>query len=285
MAHDPGTSAPLNSRKERRVNILAARRRSPMALLVVLLLGLAFTGTAYAALQPSAAPGTSATTVSADDIEAGEQLFLANCASCHGTNAEGNREAGPSLHGVGAAAVDFQVATGRMPLPAPAVQARRNASQVQFSSEQITQMAAYVDSLAPGPPVPDEEWLDWEQGDPAAGGAIYRTNCAMCHNSSGTGGALTRGKYAPTLMNVEPEHIYEAMLTGPQSMPVFNDQNITPEEKRDVIAFLKGIEEGGNDHGGASMGSLGPAGDALFVWTLGIGAFLAAAVWLGRKAA
>lgn len=264
---------------------LAARRRSPMALLVLLVLGLCFTGTAYAALQPSAPPGTSSTTVSTDDIEAGRQLFLGNCASCHGTNAEGNGEAGPSLHGVGAAAVDFQVATGRMPLPGPDVQAARNISQVHFSEEEIAQMAAYIDSLAPGPDVPDEQWLDYSQGDIANGGAVYRTNCAMCHNSSGTGGALTRGKYAPTLMNVEPQHIYEAMLTGPQSMPVFNDQNITPEEKRDVIAFLKAVEDGANDEGGHTLGSLGPAGDALFAWTLGILAFIAAAVWLGRKAA
>ncbi|MFX0537300.1 c-type cytochrome [Ornithinimicrobium sp. Y1847] len=264
---------------------LAARRRSPMAVLLVLLLGLMFTGTAYAALQPKAAPGTSAATVSQEDIEAGHQLFLGNCASCHGLNGEGVENVGPSLVGAGAAAVDFQVATGRMPLPAPGVQAARNISQVKFSEEQITQLAAYVDSLGPGPAVPDAEWIDPAQGDIAAGGAAYRTNCAMCHNSSGTGGALTRGKYAPTLRGVEPQHIYEAMLTGPQSMPVFNDNNLTPEEKRDIIAFLHYIEEGGNDYGGAGLGNLGPSGDALFVWTLGIGTMIAAAVWLGRKAA
>lgn len=263
---------------------LAARRRSPLALLVLLLLGLMFTGTAYAALQPTARPGTSAATSSTEEIAAGEQLFLANCASCHGTNAEGSN-AGPSLHGVGAASVDFQVATGRMPLPAPGVQAQRNVAQVKFDEGQISAMAAYVDSLAPGPAVPDSEWYDPELGDQANGGAIYRTNCAMCHNSSGTGGALTRGKYAPTLMGVEPVHVYEAMLTGPQAMPVFNDQNITPEEKRDVVAFLHAIDNGANDHGGAGMGNMGPAGDTLFAWTIGIAAFLGAAIWLGRKAA
>lgn len=264
---------------------LAARRRSPLALLVLLILGLAFTGTAYAALQPSAPPGTASTTASADDIAAGEELFLSNCASCHGTNAGGNGEAGPSLVGVGAAAVDFQVATGRMPLPGPDVQAARNVSQVKFSEEEIAQLAAFVDSLGPGPDVPEAQWLDASEGDIDNGGAVYRTNCAMCHNSSGTGGALTRGKYAPTLMGVDEQHIYEAMLTGPQSMPVFNDQNITPEEKRDVIAFLKNIEEGGNSEGGHTLGSLGPAGDALFAWTIGILLFIGAAVWLGRKAA
>ncbi|WP_151524108.1 cytochrome bc1 complex diheme cytochrome c subunit [Serinicoccus kebangsaanensis] len=267
------------------MSFLAARRRSPLALLVLILLGLAFTGTAYAALQPTASPGTSSASASADEIAEGRELFLGNCATCHGANGEGNGNDGPSLHGVGAASVDFQVATGRMPLPAPGVQAERNISQVKFSEEQIEALAAYVDSLAPGPDVPEEQWLDYAEGDVDNGGAVYRTNCAMCHNSSGTGGALTRGKYAPTLMGVDEQHIYEAMLTGPQSMPVFNDQNITPEEKRDVIAFLKSIEEGGNDHGGHTLGSFGPAGDALFAWTLGVLAFIAAAVWLGRKAA
>lgn len=264
---------------------LAARRRSPLALLVLLLLGLCFTGTAYAALQPSPATGTSASTVSPDDIEAGKQLFLGNCSSCHGTNAEGNGTAGPSLHGVGAASVDFQVATGRMPLPGTGVQADRNVAEVKFTPEEIAQMAAYVDSLAPGPGIPDEEYIDLEGADIAAGGAAYRTNCAMCHNSSGTGGALTRGKFAPTLMGVEPQHMYEAMVTGPQSMPVFNDQNLSPQEKENIIAFLVFLDEGGASHGGAGWGDLGPAGDALFVWTLGIGSLIAAAVWLGRKAA
>ncbi|SOC51692.1 menaquinol-cytochrome c reductase cytochrome c1 subunit precursor [Ornithinimicrobium cerasi] len=272
-------------RKDRRVSSPAALRRSPLALLVVLFLGLCFTGTAYAALQPAVPPGTSSSTVSPEDIEAGKQLFLGNCATCHGTNGQGVDPIGPSLVGVGAASVDFQVSTGRMPLPAPQVQADRNASQVQFSEEQITQLAGYIDSLGPGPDVPSEEWLDLENADIAAGGASYRTNCAMCHNSSGTGGALTRGKYAPTLMGVEAQHIYEAMVTGPQSMPVFNDQNLPPQEKENIIAFLKNIEEGGNSYGGAGIGSYGPAGDALFVWTIGIGSLIALAVWIGRKAA
>lgn len=264
---------------------LAARRRSPLAIVIVLFLGLSLTGTAYAALQPKAAPGTSGSTASMQELEAGRKLFLANCASCHGTNAQGNGSYGPSLVGVGAAAVDFQVATGRMPLAAPGVQAPANRDAIAFSTEEITVMAQYIGSLGPGPDVPDAKYLDLEGADIANGGKIYRSNCAMCHNSSGAGGALTRGKYAPSLMNVEPQHIYEAMLTGPQSMPVFNDANITPEEKRNVIAFLKDIEEGGTSYGGHALGSLGPAGDAIFIWTFGVGLLIAAAVWLGRKAA
>lgn len=264
---------------------LAARRRSPIAILIVLILGLSLTGTAYAALQPKAAPGTSGATASMQELEAGRKLFLANCATCHGTNAQGNGSYGPSLVGAGAAAVDFQVSTGRMPLAAPGVQAPANRDAVLLSSEEITSLAQYIGSLGPGPDVPDAKYLDLEGADIATGGKVFRSNCAMCHNSSGAGGALSRGKYAPSLMNVEPQHIYEAMLTGPQSMPVFNDSNITPEEKRDVIAFLKDIEEGGSAYGGQSLGALGPAGDAIFIWTFGVGLLIAAAVWLGRKAA
>ncbi len=265
---------------------LARHRRSPLALLVLILLGLSMTGTAYAAMKPATQQAPTASAVQTqDDVEEGRRLFLANCASCHGTNGEGNDTAGPSLVGVGAAAVDFQVGTGRMPLAEPGVQAQRK--PVLFSQEEIDKLAAYVASLGPGPDVPDEQWLDLEGKDLdiANGGAIFRTNCAMCHNSSGAGGALTRGKFAPSLMGVEARHIYEAMLTGPQSMPVFNDDNITPQEKENVIAFLKYIEDGGNQHGGHSLGSLGPAGDALFIWTLGALLIVGLAYWLGRKAA
>mgnify|MGYP001944609502 CR=1 FL=1 len=255
-------------------------------MVVLVVLGLMFTGTAYAALQPSA-PAEQATWAAAttDEVERGKQIFLANCASCHGTNAEGNSTAGPSLVGVGAAAVDFQMGTGRMPLAAPGVQAPANDQAQMQDPETIRLVSAYISSLGPGPDLPDEEYLDLEGADVANGGMIFRTNCAMCHNASGAGGALTRGKYAPNLMDVEPRHIYSAMLTGPQSMPVFNDATITPQEKEDVIAFLKDIEDGGTAHGGAQLGSMGPAGDALFIWTIGIGLLIAVAVWLGRKAA
>lgn len=264
---------------------LAAYRRRPIALIVLLFLGLTFTGTAYAALQPAAPADGYSAAAEVDDVKTGQKLFLANCATCHGKNAEGNGTAGPSLAGVGRAAVDFQVATGRMPMAAPGVQAPANPNQVNFSDKEIGQLGDFVASLGPGPDLPDAQYLDVTNADIANGGKIFRTNCAMCHNAAAQGGALTRGKYAPSLMGVEPVHIYEAMLTGPQSMPVFNDKTITPDEKRDVIAFVTNIDEGGNAYGGHGLGSVGPAGDALFIWTIGIGLLIAAAVWLGRKAA
>lgn len=261
------------------MNALAARRRHPAAIALLILLGLVVTGLAYSAFAPKPA---SAATASADQIQQGKKLFLANCASCHGLQAQGTKE-GPSLVGVGAASVDFQMGTGRMPLAAPNVQAPRP-NEVRFSDEEIAAVAAYIASLAPGPGIPDEEYTDGKGGNVARGAELFRVNCAMCHNFAGSGGALTRGKYAPSLRNIEGRHIYEAMVSGPQSMPVFNDDNISPQGKEDIIAFLHAVDEQENV-GGMSLGNLGPVSEGLFAWVFGLGLLVGFAVWLGKKAA
>src|SRR5690606_24257251 len=118
-------------------------------------------------------------------------------------------------------------------------------------------------------------------GDAANGMALFRTNCAMCHGAIGKGGALSEGKFAPSLDGSTPREVYEAMLTGPQSMPVFNDKNLTPEEKRDVIAFLE--EQKAGSPGGADLGAIGPVSEGLWVWVVGIGLLIATSVWIGAK--
>ncbi len=259
---------------------LAARRRHKLAPLVLLFAALAATGGGYAAFAPTPHAEAAATS-NTSQIDEGRSLFLRNCSSCHGLNAEGTTD-GPTLIGVGAASVDFQVATGRMPAARSEV-AQVPAKRVQFNEEQIAALAAYVASLAPGPAIPSEEQLDTSEADVAEGGEIYRTNCAMCHNYAGSGGALTEGKYAPALRGVDPRHIYEAMLTGPQSMPVFSDNTLTPEAKQDIIAFLKTTESEPNP-GGLSLGKIGPVSEGAVGWVFATGALIACAVWLGAKA-
>jgi len=259
------------------VSSLVARRRHPAAIAIVLLLGLILTGGLYAAFAPKDADAATSNTQA---VAAGHKLFLSNCASCHGVNATGTDDA-PSLVGVGAAAVDFQVGTGRMPLANPGVQAERGA--VQLSHEQISQLSAYVASLGTGPSIPPSS-LTSGGGDIAKGGELFRVNCAMCHNFAGSGGALTRGKFAPNLMDVSGRHMYEAMLTGPQSMPVFNNSNLSPQDKKDIISFLQNVKTESSP-GGWSMGNLGPVTEGLFAWTIGIGMLIFIAVWLGKKAA
>ena len=227
---------------------------------------------------------TSAETTAADrsvQIEEGRQIFLKGCSSCHGINAEGAQIA-PSLIGVGAASVDFQVGTGRMPMADMSTQAMRK--DPIYNAEETAALAAYVATLAPGPAIPGESELNFERdGSTAEGGELFRNNCAMCHNFAGQGGALSQGKYAPTLMGVEPKHIYEAMVTGPQSMPVFSDKTITPEEKLSIIKWIKAAEKEPN-LGGASLGRVGPVTEGLVGWVLGLGMLIGVAVWLAMKA-
>lgn len=252
-------------------------RRSPLASVALLLIGLLATGGAYALVTSSATASTASAT--ATDIEEGERLFLANCASCHGPGAVGTTDA-PNLIGVGEAAVDFQVGTGRMPMAASGPQAE--AKPVQFTAEQIRQLAVYVGSLGPGPGFPEERYLTGE-GDVAAGAELFRINCAMCHNVAGAGGALTEGKFAPALHDIEPVHVYEAMVTGPQNMPVFSDLNITPEDKANIIAYLEYLNDNPSP-GGLSLGSLGPVSEGLFVWIFALGSIVAVTVWLTSRA-
>ena len=259
---------------EKHLNSAKPMRRRPWAAGIVVFLGLILSGGGYAAATNVVISELG----SPEQVEEGRKLFLANCASCHGTNGEG-AIGGPSLIGVGAASVDFQVGTGRMPGHGSGPQLYKK--PVQFTQEQISAMAAYVASLAPGPAIPDEEYLRGD-GDPTHGGELFRINCAMCHNAVGAGGALTEGKFAPALGGVTPKHTYEAMVTGPQNMPVFNDANITPEDKRDIITYLMYIEE--NDSvGGFELGSIGPVAEGLFTWIFGLGFIIAITVWLGAK--
>jgi len=266
------------------VRTLAARRRHPAATALLLLMALLVTGAAYTALAPSRADATIAPTVegAVGDVDQGQDLFLANCATCHGLQAQGGT-GGPSLIGVGAASVDFQVATGRMPLAQQAPQAPQKPRV--FDDQEVADLAAYVASLAPGPAIPEPgqvEALD-EAEAIATGGELFRINCAMCHNVVGSGGALTQGKYAPPITSdTANRHIYEAMQTGPQSMPVFNDDNISPEEKQQIISYLDEVNTTPSP-GGWSLGSIGPVTEGLFVWVGAMVLLLGCAVWLGAK--
>lgn len=254
-------------------------RRSPLAAIIVMAAGLALTGGGYAAATAAVEAVKPVSAVaSADQISEGRKLFLSNCASCHGKNAEGTKAA-PSLIGVGGAAVEFQVDSGRMPGQAsgPQLQVKKK----QFTDEQIDALVAYASTLGNGPDVPTEEMIA-ANGDSTRGGELFRINCAMCHNAVGAGGALTQGKYAPALKGVPADHVYEAMLTGPQNMPVFNDANLTPKDKKDIITYLKFVEENPSA-GGYELANLGPVVEGLFTWIFILGFIIAITIWLGAK--
>jgi ubiquinol-cytochrome c reductase cytochrome c subunit len=255
-----------------------AGRRHPLASVSLILIGLLATGGAYAAITASSTASATTQASHAAMIEEGEKLFAANCATCHGLNLEGTSE-GPALIGVGAASVDFQVGTGRMPMAATGPQAE--VKPKQFTDAQVKALAAYVASISPGPAIPSSTYTNGG-GDAAVGAELFRINCAMCHNVAGAGGALTEGKYAPSLKGVSGVHIYEAMVTGPQNMPVFSDLNLIPEDKQDIITYLQFINENPSA-GGLELGSLGPVAEGLFIWIFGLGAIICVTIWLTAR--
>ncbi|MDO0932512.1 c-type cytochrome [Streptomyces sp. DG2A-72] len=261
---------------------LSARRRHPLAAVVVLLLALACTGGLYAVFAP-ADKAQADTTAQSLAIDEGKKLFAVGCASCHGTGGQGTSD-GPSLVGVGAAAVDFQVGTGRMPAQQPGAQVPKK--KVVYSQAEIDQLAAFISSLGAGPSVPTERQYSPDDADIAKGGELFRTNCTQCHNFTGKGGALTHGKFAPDLEGVDPKHIYEAMQTGPQNMPSFPDTILSEQNKKDIIAYLDAVNSDDTESpGGLELGGLGPVSEGLFSWVFGLGALIAVAVWVAARTA
>jgi ubiquinol-cytochrome c reductase cytochrome c subunit len=255
---------------------------------LVIIVGLLLTGGIFTAVVNTTAQADE-TASNAEQVAQGRDLFLVSCSFCHGQNGEGIRtengdQLGPPLAGVGAAAVDFQVGTGRMPMAQPGAQAPDKPRT--FDDEETAALAAYVASLGPGPAIPQEsdysiEGLSEEEREAAIsrGGQIFLTNCTACHNFEGSGGAMPRGGYAPSLNETSARHIYEAMLTGPQNMPNFANGNLSPEEKRDVIAYLYSLREM-PDYGGFGLGGLGPVTEGLVAWLAGIGLLVGFAIWI-----
>ncbi len=256
---------------------MSTSRRTRLSGYAVVLLALTMIGglyTAFAAPKPSAAP----TADSSVAIEEGRQLYLQGCSTCHGLNNAGGA-GGPSLIGVGAASVIFQVESGRMPLARGSAQAPRKA--VKYDRTQVEQLAAYVQSLGGGPELPTGSLSD---GDLALGGDLFRTNCSSCHNFAGAGGALTRSKYAPALTKADDRVIYAAMLSGPESMPRFSDNQLTPDEKRAITKYVRYITNDVKDPGGAALGHYGPVPEGLVAFLVGMGLLIVVTLWIGARA-
>ena len=268
-----GPDSPVGAARARR----SSKQRRRMTNVAGLMAALVLTGVGYSALAPANA-ADEATTESSSAVAAGERLYENSCITCHGSNLEGVENRGPSLIGVGEAAVYFQVHSGRMPLVRQEAQAAQKPPV--FSNEEIDQLMAYVQANGGGPTLPSGDLRD---GDVAEGGELFRLNCAQCHNFTGQGGALSSGKAAPSLHDANDLEIYTAMLSGPENMPVFGDNQLTPEQKRSIIDYVQTMGEQA-DPGGAGIGRAGPVSEGLVIWVVGIGALLFGIFWMGTKA-
>ncbi|MGE2833507.1 c-type cytochrome [Mycobacterium sp. SMC-4] len=273
----PGAGGPATMKRRR------LRRRLSAALLLGL--GLTFAGGLAATLTPTPQVAVADESASAM-LRTGQQLYETSCVSCHGVNLQGVADRGPSLIGVGEAAVYFQVSTGRMPAMRNEAQAPEKAPL--FDEGQTDALGAYIQANGGGPVVPRDENGEVAghslRGDNLArGGDLFRLNCASCHNFTGKGGALSSGKYAPDLGNANEAQIYTAMLTGPQNMPKFSDRQLSPDEKRDIVAYVRDSAES-RSPGGLGLGGFGPTSEGMVAWIVGMVAIIAGALWIGARA-
>jgi ubiquinol-cytochrome c reductase cytochrome c subunit len=251
-----------------------SRFRRRVLAVSVLLGALGSMGAGYAAFASSS--GASSAEAAADDVAAGKQLYETSCITCHGANLQGIKDRGIPLLGVGGAAVYFQVSTGRMPLAGQGPEANRKTSK--FDEQQIEQLAAYVESVGGGPVLPQTT----SGGSVSAGGDLFRLNCASCHGTTFHGAPLSAGKSAPGLYSATDDQIYAAMLSGPESMPVFSDNQLTPQQKQEIVNYIQTLKAS-SDPGGNGIGRLGPVSEAIVIWVAGVGALAIAVLWIGAK--
>ncbi|MDA3639734.1 cytochrome c [Mycobacterium xenopi] len=271
-------SARLKTNRSRR----RLRRRLSGGLLLVAALALA--GGLAAVLTPKPQVAVADESSSAL-LRTGKQLFDTSCVTCHGANLQGVPGRGPSLIGVGEAAVYFQVSTGRMPAVRGEAQAPRK--DPIFDEAQIEALGAYVQANGGGPTLVREPDGSLAQKslrgkDLGRGGDLFRLNCASCHNFTGKGGALSSGKYAPDLGPANEQQILAAMLSGPQNMPKFSDRQLSLDAKKDIIAYVKTVTEE-RQPGGYGLGGFGPAPEGMAMWIIGMVAVIGVALWIGAR--
>nr|WP_246422122.1 c-type cytochrome [Nocardiopsis mwathae] len=270
----------------------------------------------YAFVAPTGTDRAEAQTLAAEkvddrqpDAQRGKDIFNKTCASCHGLTGGGSAN-GPDITGSGEAAVNFQVSTGRMPSMDPDTQMPRKPQAI--TDEELDDLIAYYNAeIGDGPKIPydvpgnapqrgdfdDEESFESAKAeyddayekylagaqDTEAGMKLYLTNCAHCHSWSGAGGALTGGKYAPEIHDATPRQIYEAMLTGPGQMPVFNDTTVTPTEKQELISYVKTLQYEPNAGGIFDLNRIGQVAEGFIGWTVGLTLIVACAIWITAK--
>jgi quinol---cytochrome-c reductase cytochrome c subunit len=264
-------------RRERRTPSRPVSRRSYRRVTnaFVVLLGLFMMGGIYSLL---ASASTAQQGARQPDPANGRQLFEISCITCHGANLQGVTGRGPSLIGTGGAATYFQVTTGRMPAAQQGPDQKRKPTT--FTADEINDLVAFVQSVAGGPEKPTGDLRN--DAAVSEGGELFRLNCAACHNFAGKGAPLSAGKNAPGLNDATDLVLYTAMLTGPENMPVFSNNQLTPDQKKAIISYIQSLKSM-KDPGGLGLDRIGPVSEGLVIWVVGVGLLMGVILWIGAK--
>jgi ubiquinol-cytochrome c reductase cytochrome c subunit len=208
------------------------------------------------------------------EAQAPPPLFTQACSACHGEHGEGVRGKGPSLRGVGAAAADFYLETGRMPLSNPHVPPQR--TKPPYNARARRELTAYIASLcrqgiprsgcrpgAGGPAVPA---VNPSKGDLQQGFDAFTDHCAGCHAITARGGVAPPGA-APALQQANATEIAEAVRVGPYLMPKFSERQIDQHTLDSITAYVLSTHRL-PDKGGWGIGNIGPIPEGLVAWLL-----------------
>jgi len=206
----------------------------------------------------------------------GAQLYLRDCAWCHGNSIEGTAR-GPSLVGTGEAANHFYLTTGRMPIADPADLIRRRPPI--YSPEEITAVVDHVVRLGGGPPSPT---VNPQAGELGPGGELYRLHCGPCHGATGAGFPLLSGRNSPALWHATAREVAESIRIGPGGMPVFSPQTLSDQEVNAIVRYVLYLQDP-VDRGGYHLFRVGPLTEGMVAWLVGIVLLLCAARLLGER--
>ncbi len=165
----------------------------------------------------------------------GKQLYITSCATCHGSNFNGTAK-GPPLRGVGMAAVDFYLVTGRMPAAVPWLEVGHRGQQLP--SGDIRAIEAYLAPVAGDPQIP----IVTTGGNRERGRQLYALNCEHCHGVQGNGGAFGGLEFIPSLHLASITQVAEAIRIGPGDMPRFGDHQITQTDLNDIATHVNALQ-------------------------------------------
>lgn len=227
--------------------------------------------------------GAADTALTAEQRQTAERIYANDCAACHGAEGGGrtipgtDREA-PPLQGnpeVTVPYLDLTLRVGRMPPPESQPFDNR-ARHVAYDDAQRHALVLYLaeqfdlEGTIPEPP----------EGDAARGRAVYATNCAQCHGSTGAGGVAGGGAWTPPVVTAGPVAIAEAIRVGPFEMPQFGPEQISDQEIGDVVAFMDAVE----DEQGTVLGlvELNPVYASGFAFLLAL-VVLLSALWIAGR--
>lgn len=227
-------------------------------------------------LDPTAARTTADQAAAMAQLQRGKQVFLRDCAWCHGKEGDGSQYA-PSLKDVGVAAADFMLRTGRMPLQSADQPVTRGPAS--YKPGTIDAIDSYVATFTTGPTVPPME----PGKDPYEGRSLFLANCAPCHGASGTGMIVTNGAWAPELFPDGPKIVGDAVRTGPSAMPVFTEKQLDADQLDNIATYVQQL--GAKQAiGGDPIDQFGPIIEGIVAWLIPIPVLVIVIRLMGKRA-